>query len=119
MSALESALIVEDDPIIAFALEDMLLDIGFAEVQLATTLDEARKRLENATPSVAVLDVNIHGQRSYALAPMLQDRKVPIVFATGYGDAEHPDQLKSAPTVTKPYSLADIHGAIRRAMGCA
>ena len=33
----------------------------------------------------AVLDVNLHGERSYPIADVLQRLDVPFVFATGYG----------------------------------
>ena len=103
---------LEDEPIIGFALEDMLLAIGFQQVELTTTLEAACLALDSAAFDVAILDVNIHGQRSYPVAALLQAQNVPIVFATGYGDAEHPEELRSVPTVTKPYSLAEIRRAL-------
>jgi DNA-binding response OmpR family regulator len=110
-------LVLEDEPIIGFALEDILLHLGFEAVLLATTIGEARECLDDRKPDAAVLDVNIHGERSYGLAGMLAERKVPFVFATGYGDAQHPPELRSVPTVTKPYGVEDIRAALA-AVGC-
>ena len=107
-----SALILEDEPIVAFALEDMLLELGFEEVRLATTLEAALRHLEASAPDVAVLDVNIRGQRSYGLADKLSGAGVPFVFATGYGDAEHPEALSETPTLTKPYNLDDLKAVL-------
>ena len=107
-----SALVLEDEPIVAFALEDMLLELGFEEVQLATTLEAALRHLEARAPDVAVLDVNIRGERSYGLADKLSGSGVPFVFATGYGNAEHPEALKATPTLTKPYSLDDLKAVL-------
>ena len=108
----KAALILEDEPIVAFALEDMLFELEFEEVHLATTIAEARDRLNAATPDVAILDVNIRGERSYPIAHLLVALNVPILFATGYGGAEHPDDLTGIPTLTKPYSLDQLQKAL-------
>ncbi|TGN58626.1 response regulator [Paracoccus liaowanqingii] len=63
-----SVLILEDEPLIAFALEDMLLELGLNDVRLATTIAEAFRILDAHTPNFAVLDVNIRGDRSYGVA---------------------------------------------------
>jgi DNA-binding NtrC family response regulator len=107
-----TVLVLEDEPILAFGLEDMLLSLGFEEVRLAATIDEARGHLAEGLPQVAVLDVNIRGERSYDLADSLIERSVPFVFATGYGDAEHPEALRAIPTLTKPYSVEDLRAAL-------
>ena len=114
-----SVIILEDEPLVAFALEDMLLDLGVKEVRLATTNAEAMRLLDESVPDFAVLDVNIRGERSYGVAGELSRRQVPFVFATGYGDAEHPEMLKAVPTVTKPYSPEDLKSALAAATGLA
>ena len=114
-----SVLILEDEPIIGFALEDILLEIGFADVALVSNIPAAHQAIEAEAPDAAVLDVNIHGERSYAVADALSARKVPFVFATGYGDAEHPEAHRSVPTVTKPYSSEDIRSALAAALGAS
>ena len=108
----KAAMILEDEPIVAFALEDMLLELGVEEVRLATKIAEARDHLERTTPDFAILDVNIHGERSYGIAELLVKRGVPILFATGYGDAEHPSALSHIPTLTKPYGRDDLQAAL-------
>lgn len=110
-----TALVLEDEPIIAFALEDMLLDLGFEQVLIAGTLKEARDLLDGQVPSAAVLDVNIHGEQSYPVARMLAQLSIPFIFATGYGDAQHPEELRSVPTLTKPYHARDLERALASA----
>lgn len=104
-------LILEDELIIAFALEDMLSDMG-AEVTMAGSIEEAYARLSESAVSLAVLDVNVHGIKSYAFADELAQRGVPLIFATGYGDAEHPPQFAGARTLTKPYNRHQLTEAI-------
>ena len=109
-------LVLEDEPIIGFALEDMLLSVGCPAVLIATRLDEARAILAAQRVDAAILDVNIHGERSYPIADMLEARGLPYIFASGYGDTEHPESQRLVPTVTKPYSIEDIRSALQSAL---
>lgn len=108
----KTILILEDEPIIGFALEDMLINLGCSGVLVASRIDEARKFIEASDVDAAILDVNIHGERSYPIADLLADRRLPYIFATGYGDTEHPECHRQVPTVTKPYSMEDIRAAL-------
>jgi CheY-like chemotaxis protein len=112
MSNGKNVLVLEDEPIIGFALEDMLLDLGCANVLLATRLKEAMQFIENERVDAAILDVNIHGERSYAVADVLRLRRVPYIFASGYGDTEHPPEHRAVPTLVKPYNIGDIEVAL-------
>lgn len=103
----QNVLVLEDEIIIAFALEDMLLDMG-AVVVIASTVEEGFASIEKSDFTLAILDVNVNGVKSYPLAEELHRRSVPIGFATGYGGAEHPAQFASAPTLTKPYTKAQL-----------
>lgn len=111
MLADRTVLILEDELIIAFALEDMLADMG-AEVLMASTVDEALTKLDDRPIAIAVLDVNVAGSKSYPVADELHRRGVPLIFATGYGDAEHPPHFARTPTLTKPYSRQQLVTAI-------
>lgn len=104
-------LVLEDEPIIAFALEDMLIEEG-ATVSVFSSIEQAREGRANETFDYAILDVNLHGSKSYPLAYELKADDIPFAFATGYGDAEHPKELVNSVTITKPYSIVQIRAAI-------
>ena len=103
-------LALEDEPIIALVLED-LLEIGGARVCLAETLKEAFAMLHEKDIQAAILDVNVQGQESYPVARALVEQDIPFIFASGYGDARHPPEFATVPTAAKPYSLADLERA--------
>ena len=103
----KTVLILEDEPIIAMGLEDMLLDSG-AHVVVSGSVSQALTAIAAGIPDCAVLDVNLHGLKSYPVAAKLYELGVPFIFATGYGDAEHPGEFARCPTITKPYRLEDI-----------
>jgi DNA-binding NtrC family response regulator len=107
-------LVVEDEPIIGLALEDMLGDAG-ATVVIAERVEDAFAIVEREEIGAAILDVNVHGVQSYGLADRLARSGVPYIFATGYGDLSHPPEFAHVPTVTKPYNLHEIERALTAA----
>ena len=103
-------LLVEDEPIIGFALEDMMIEAG-ADIRFAATLEQGLALAEANAFDGAVIDVNLHGMTSYPLARRLLENGVAVLFATGYGDRTCPDDLRGVPTLTKPYTKEAIEQA--------
>lgn len=103
-------LVVEDEPIIAMALEDMLADFGCEVVGPASNLPDAQRLVESVAIDAAMLDININNGRSYVIADELRRRAVPFVFATGYG--EEGIEAGGAPVLRKPYRLAEVEAIL-------
>lgn len=108
-------LLLEDQLLIAMDAEAMLEEAG-AVVTTTSTLAEARRRMRDDTPDVAVLDVNIGQDTSLPIAEELARSGVPFVFATGYGEDGQVRGFDS-PVVRKPYDRVSLVGAICRAVG--
>ncbi len=105
-------LIVEDEMLVAMTLEDTLLDLGMTIVGTAMHLAPAIELARVCEIDVAVLDINLHGGRSYPVADIMLQRGIPFIFATGYGHAEGTGAYAGIPVLTKPYSPADLVGAL-------
>lgn len=111
----DTALIVEDNLIIAMAAEVILLELGARHVETAASVNQALKAIDRARPSFALLDVNLGAESSIAVGKRLAELKVPFVFATGYGErAPIPEELAAAPVIQKPYSRATVEMALGR-----
>src|SRR4051794_22900016 len=78
-------LVVEDEMIVAWLLQDMLADLGCAVVGPAARVSQALAMIDAEAIDAAVLDVNLNGQKSYPVADALAARGMPFVFSTGYG----------------------------------
>jgi CheY-like chemotaxis protein len=52
----------------------------------------------------AVLDINLHGLKSYPIADALKARNIPFVFTTGYSGEAIPDAYRSFPRYEKPFN---------------
>lgn len=103
-------LIVEDEPIVAMCLEDMLECLGCQVVGTAARLSEGLKLADETEMDAAILDVNLGLDRSYPIADRLLARSIPFVFATGYGRAEYA-ALPNAALIEKPYTMRQV-GAV-------
>ncbi len=100
-------LVVEDESLVAMHVEDMLVDLG-CEVLLAMRLEDGLRLAAEADLYVAVLDVNLSEGRSYPIADVLRDRRIPFLFATGYGLKGVEPAYQGTPTLQKPYRNEDL-----------
>ena len=110
-----NVMVVEDEAIISFLIEDMLLTLGCASVVHAAAVKQALSMLTEQTPDAAVLDVNLAGEPGYAIAEKLEKDGVPFVFATGYGEIGLPARWREKPVVQKPFTLETLESALRSA----
>lgn len=108
--------LVEDEALILFTLQDMLEDLGCVVVDVALRIDEACAKGAGVACDVAILDVNVAGERIDAVADLLRARGVPLVFATGYGRASLPAGHGERPVLAKPYRPADVETALVSAL---
>ena len=108
-------LVVEDEAIISFLIEDMLLSLGCASVTHAGSVKQAMIALAAETPDAAVLDVNLAGEPGYAIAEKLEQAGIPFVFATGYGEGGLPARWRDKPVIQKPFTLEGLEAALRSA----
>ena len=101
-------LVVEDESMVAMLMEDMLADIGHEVAAIASTMDAAMEQATSGSFDVAILDVNLDGKPSYAVAEVLAARGVPVVFATGYGARAHDHRFATAPVLSKPFAVDSL-----------
>jgi CheY-like chemotaxis protein len=112
-----TVLIVEDETIISFLMEDMAAELGAAEIWHAAGVAEALELLAERRPDAAVLDVNLGGEPAYPVAERLAALKVPFVFATGYGRQGVPPGWESRPVLQKPFPVETLARGMREVLG--
>jgi PAS domain S-box-containing protein len=78
-------LLVEDESLIAMMIEQTLRELEFDVVGPFGTVEEALAAIERAPVDAGILDINLGGEMAYPIARILQSRKVPFAFMTGYG----------------------------------
>lgn len=97
-------LVVEDEPMVAMLLEDMLADFGCVLAGTAATVNEALSTIgKGADIDAAILDVNLGGMKIFPVADLLAARSVPFVFSTGFDPADLTERYPDSRLLHKPY----------------
>lgn len=102
-------LVVEDDAIIGFSIEEALLEAGVSDVEICTTTDAALDGLRRDQPDAIVLDVHLADRDDgWAIAELVQtlgpDRP-QIIFSTGMPEAIPESVARLGCILEKPYDL--------------
>ena len=109
-----SALLVEDDPIIALDFEDRILGFGVKAVRCAGSVAHALMMIDERVPDFALLDVGLAREKSFAVAERLEVLKIPFAFVTGYGRERVDAAFADRPRLPKPCSSEALLAVLRR-----
>ena len=97
-------LLVEDEYLIAWALQDGLQRSGAHVIGPAASVEDALALLANEPVNGAILDVSLGRENVFPVAEALAARGIPFVFATGY--SELPPEWHHVPRFEKPVEAA-------------
>ena len=111
-------LVVEDEPVIAYDLEDMLTGLGYRVLGPVTTLAEGLELAEAETLDGAVLDANLTDGTSLLIAERLKERGLPFVYVSGYDRRTLEGQrFPDGPALLKPVRSAALGSALDGVLG--
>ena len=99
--------ILEDEVAIALEIEASLRSRGYRVIGPAFVTDDAAPLL-GETLDLAILDVGMAARAPETLLRPLVDRKVPIIFVSGYDNFALPDWVVPVATFPKPFRLEDL-----------
>jgi DNA-binding response OmpR family regulator len=107
-------LLVEDEALVSLMVEDMLEELGFKVVASAADVKKACELATATSLDLALLDVNIGGEQVFPVARILRDRRIPILFSTGYGAPPvEEEEFRDAPAIGKPFSVDQLNEKLR------
>lgn len=114
-----SILIIEDEPLTASHLEELVKGLGHRVTGIARTHQDALKLAHDKKPDLILSDIQLADGSSgvEAVNEILGDLEVPVIFITG-----HPELLltgmKPEPTflIAKPFNVETVKGVIGQAL---
>lgn len=106
------ALIIEDESLIAMAIEDALRDCGFTSFDVAISADEAVAAATRKCPDLITADVKLRpGCGITAVQSICSEQPIPVIFITGSpGDVSI--RMLGHPLVEKPFNADHIMAAL-------
>jgi DNA-binding response OmpR family regulator len=121
MSAGGKVLLIEDEVLVAALAVDALEELGYQTLEVTTA--RAAREIAAGTEKLvfAVVDIGLPDGRGDALALELRKARpgLPIVIATGYGNAHVDAALRKqerTAVLSKPYDIAQLQAAIQAIM---
>ncbi|WP_241657467.1 response regulator [Aurantiacibacter suaedae] len=114
---LAHVLLVEDDAILAMALEDALMRAGAGKVTICASVEQTMRELDSEQrPDAIVLDVHLadrdDGWALAELVTMLGPRPPRIAFSTGSPESIPANVAALGPVFVKPYDPDDLAAAL-------
>jgi CheY-like chemotaxis protein len=101
-------MVVEDELLIAMLIEDTLLDQGCIVVGPYTSVNEAALAAQDVAVDLALLDVNLRGEKVYPVAEILAARSIPFLLLSGYGGDAIPEDRPDWQAVSKPFVVTEL-----------
>ncbi len=95
-------LIVEDEPILAMAMEVKLRKLGLGVSGIASTPDNAILHVQNNYPDIAIVDINLNASKTgIDVANYIwKNFQIPIIFLTSY----YNDKILNEAMDAEPYA---------------
>ena len=107
------ALIIEDESMIAIAIEDALRTCGFTSFDIAVSADEAVTAAALRCPDLITADVQLRpGCGITAVQSICSEHPIPVLFITGSA-AEVRIRMPGYALVEKPFSAHHIAEATK------
>jgi DNA-binding response OmpR family regulator len=98
-------LIIEDEPLVAEALREGLVEEGFDVVGVANRLDKALRLIAEIEFDAAIVDANLAGKSAFPAIEVLSRLGRPFLVLSGYTREQLSEQFGDAVFVKKPYRL--------------
>ncbi len=114
-------LIVEDEHLVALQISDMLIKTGYQVLPVVTNYEEAIVLLHSEKPDIAILDINLEGNKTgIDLARYINENiQIPFIFLTIQTNSKILQQAKvlNPPAyLVKPFKKEDLYTSIEIAL---
>jgi DNA-binding NtrC family response regulator len=118
MNESPNILLLEDDLLLAMDMEDHLLQTGHKIVGPFGRIADAMDAIPRNDLAGAIVDLNLHGELSFPVIEMLQERSVPVIVCSGYAELpELKGKLKGLPMLPKPWSSQKLSRLMEETFG--
>lgn len=121
---MHTVLIVDDEPLIRWAVREALEDAGYRVVEAGSAREALTRIVDGDVVSVALLDLRLPDSDDLSLLRRIRDvaPDCRVIVMTAYGTPELLSEAMTAGafrTISKPFDLFSIVGLVRAAEATA
>jgi CheY-like chemotaxis protein len=114
-------MVVEDETLVAMALQSYLESVGYSVPLVATTGIEALEGFKRLEPDLVLMDIHLKGTMSgiEAAGRIKDSYRVPVIYLTAYSDAATLEFAKGTEPygyVMKPFDERSLEATIEMAL---
>ena len=114
-------MVVEDEKLVALALDNSLRNMGYDVPAVVSTGDEAVKRVREARPDLILMDIKLKGAMDgVEAAALIHDiSDVPIIYLTAYSEAHTRERAKTTEPfgyLVKPFEERTLQATVEMAL---
>ena len=109
-------LVVEDDPIVAMLVEDIVRDMGH-DVLINLTLEHAMFEIEDGQIDAVLLDMHLRGEDARPILLDLLARVTPFMVLSGSDQSGLRGEFPGIRFLAKPFGRNDLEAAVRDLLG--
>jgi PAS domain S-box-containing protein len=115
-SSCPKVLVVEDEALVAMEIAHVLKEAGFEVLGPARSVALALSLIDENGCDAAVLDINLGGETSEAIAQKLLAKGARFVTLSGYSRAQHPSIFDGVPALAKPLRPELLIAEVKRCL---
>ena len=113
-------MIVEDEPMVAFFVAELLEEHGYTPSDVFPTNSAALAWLEKNRPDAAILDLGLRDGRSNRTAAYLTQARIPFLVVSGFDRSEDlGHEFSAAHWLCKPFRPTPFSEAVQRLLAPA
>lgn len=114
-------LVVEDESIVAFNLQQRLAQLGYDVPAIAVSGEECMEMFSQTQPDLVLMDIHIEGDMDgiETATRLNQDTSVPVIYLTAYSEdstLERARKTRPYGYLIKPFSERELHATIQMAL---
>lgn len=113
-------LVVEDESIVAFNLQQRLSQLGYDVPAIAVSGNESFDLVERTRPDLVLMDIHLQGDIDGidVAARLQQTHEIPVIYLTAYSEdstLERAKRTRPYGYLLKPFSERELHATIQMA----
>ncbi len=114
-------LIVEDESIVAFNLQQRLTQLGYEVPHVAVSGRQSLDLVSQSRPDLVLMDIHIEGEMDgiEVAARLNENHPVPVIYLTAYSEdstLERARKTRPYGYLIKPFSERELHATIQMAL---